>query len=327
MGQCSSCRLEDNLQRDPNYDSNASTYSIFSTPMSSDSDRQVSILDLNVGSRILPSSPPPLPDMNPANLSANTQNQGMSVRSPEASLSVDDWITVSTSSNIDSEATTYIQQNSDADIINLRQTIPNRDRANNSSSPTSSSDFTTISTDSGSSSGIVEVRKKGRRNRGWNRHTLNHRREDNDDRAVEPRTPRKKKNRGSRHYNSNRVSKNQHRASSSPQAGPSRQPPTPVSAPRIKVKMYSFESTDEEERYKLKFGRFIQDLVQEFEPNVYQNCGVDPASLADIDKNIRFHKKKLNEYAAAVREANYLSKLINRRSTTQYSESSDESGN
>jgi hypothetical protein len=90
--------------------------------------------------------------------------------------------------------------------------------------------------------------------------------------------------------------------------------------------MYSFESTDEEERYKLKFGRFIRDLVQEFEPNVYEKCGVDPASLVDIDKNIRFHKKKLKEYAAAVREAKYLAKLIKRSSRTENSSSSGEPG-
>lgn len=49
-----------------------------------------------------------------------------------------------------------------------------------------------------------------------------------------------------------------------------------------KVKMYS----DEEERYKLKFRRFIRDLALEFEQNVYENCGVDPDSLKDLNKSI-----------------------------------------
>lgn len=333
MGRCPRCRQEDRSQMHTGYDSTAINSSSFLTSyiyhqgLEEGDEEEVSILSLNVGGGPRHSSPPPAPEMQPAQVSENTPNQQVSENLSDSSPSTEDWVTVTPSAGTDSEATTHVQQDSNAEITNSRQMNPSRNRVSRkrkSPSSKSSSDFTTTSTDSDSD--LAEVPKKKPKTRHIPRsqphHEQNHRRsqDDRNSGVAGSRTGNTHRHRGSRRYYYRRSKK--HQSSSTSQAGPSSQPSssnTPSSGSTTKVKIFSFESTDEEQRHKLKFRRFIRDLVLEFEPNVYENCGVDPESLQDLDESIQFHQKKLKEYAAVVRENNY-------RSRAEYSSSLENSG-
>ncbi|CRG89191.1 hypothetical protein PISL3812_06227 [Talaromyces islandicus] len=272
----------------PDYDSTVTSPSATSTLLTSDSEQEVSTLFLNVGST--PSSPHPLPDMDHAS------------PSQDAPFSTDAWVAVTASGDPYPEISTYaeVQHDSDVDIFEVKKIkLRNNGVPSKKESPSSESTFDLTTAWTNSDVEVVELREQRRTTNdlAQGRVTQDLRRQhERVTRVTESRVKKKSRPRGSRNLSHNRVSK------------------------RPRISFTSIPKADSsEERYKLKSSRFLGDLVQQFEPNVYENCGVDPTSLTDIDKNIRFHQKKLKEYAAVVSEANYRSKLRKNRSSAEHS--------
>lgn len=335
-GPCPSCQREENWQMNRGYGQNppASGPSTNMPIHESDAEQRasISVSSISTPPAFIPPSPPAMsPVPQPAHACTrpglNAYGHGHTSETTgyfsPSSMSGDGRGTVFTPSSVlDSETSTIVPpRDSDVEILGVR---PSENPASNGgtsrkrksySESDSAADWSTSSTRSDAEP--VEVRKR-QRSGGTHLspaqqgvipalgiHWQEVHRQGN--RAVEF-------SKRTHHKPCHRISKKSSRRSkaSSSEAG------SPVwRARRGKIPSSQSKATfpfnareEEEERYKLKFSRFLRDLVREFEPNVYENAGVH--SFQDIDAENRFHHQKLREYAAAMSEANYRSKMMRR---------------